>query len=156
MPLVDDRAGKRHRLAVELHGIGDPIRPRHKAGALCDRRFHGQGAALHVVGTAACRKFLYKGVDQLVARHRRPIVRRTRLISLDADDAEVAFCKQIYVRLAELGCLPVGYSRRDLIQPPRSCHLCADAKPLSASITNNPGTKFFIIKIFSSRRAESG
>ncbi len=37
-PLVGGRGGKCHRLAVDLHGIGDPIRPRHKARVLGDRR----------------------------------------------------------------------------------------------------------------------
>jgi len=67
---------------------------------------------LHIVCSATCRKLLYIGVDHRVGRHRRPAVRRGRPISLGADDAEVAFCKQIYIRLAEPGCLPVGTRRR--------------------------------------------
>jgi hypothetical protein len=65
----------------------------------------------------------------------------------------VAFCKQIYIRLAELGCLPVDASRRDLIQhaPTTSC---SAAKPLITSITNKPRTMFLIHQNISSRRAE--
>ena len=48
-PLVGGRGGERHRLSIDLRGIGDPIRSRHKAGALCDRRFHGQSVALHFI-----------------------------------------------------------------------------------------------------------
>lgn len=65
-PLVSGRAGKRHCRSFYRHCIGDPIRPRHKAGVLGTRRFHGQGPALHLVRSATCRKLLYIGVDYLL------------------------------------------------------------------------------------------
>ena len=142
-PLVCGGAGECHGLAVDVHGIGDPIRPRHKARAFCDGRFHGQGDALHVVSSAAGRKLLYKGVDQLLLRHRRPIVRRTGLISLDADDAEVAFRKQIQIRLTKLRRLPVRARRLDLIQPPRPRQLLPGRKAAQHQYHGYPQHKLF-------------